>query len=106
VPCFHDREKVQVAAVNQDALNRRCVELGVDEPTRQSLRSKLKEVLTNEEALAVLVKANADAAQLSEVLQKTSILSMQLTSVGLVIANARLRSLLGHELDLSATFNE
>lgn len=100
-PCLNDKEKFQINAVNQDVLfeklkllNRPVSDMNKFKPFLEGYMmpiSEIKEFLVNQEAFM---------SELIDVWNNSSMKNMTLTSVGIAIATANIRTVTGIHVDL------
>ncbi len=102
IPCLHDSSLLQVNALNDEAIDNRCVELGVEAEKAEQLKSlQLQKVMPHDEIREYLVRVRPQLERLFEIWDSTPIKYMTLTSVGTAIAHANVRRQTGENVDLS-----
>lgn len=99
---FTQEDKLQINAISQNVLKDLCVANNI----LDTASIKLKEIfdkftISNQDIKNKMIEINSDMERLFELWTSTNISKFKLTTVGIAIAQANLRSKQGIELDLS-----
>jgi hypothetical protein len=106
VPCLHNPDLLQVDAVTEDEFLEKANVLGLDDRAIAILTGLSRHILSLHEVKTILEQSDPMMKELLEVWTKTGLFTFSLTSVGIVIAHANCRRVLGESpADLSIWIN-
>jgi len=101
IPCLQDATKFQVAAVDEETLQKKAKLVGLGQEEINKLTPFLSNYQMNANEVKEIIKAQGDfMVGLFDVWETSSLESMTLTSVGIAIATANLRRKTGITVDL------
>ncbi len=106
IPCLNDSQLLQINMLNENDFKAKADVLGLDDIVRQKLRS-LNGVLFNDDELrSYLIESHEIMDTLFEMWSNSGLRQMTLTTVGVTIAHANCRRILGESpADLSIWIN-
>lgn len=106
IPALHDNDLLQIAALDDENLERMCTSAGMNSGVCNQIRSlQNSKSLSHDEIKNYLVSLDPRIKKLIELWENTQIKNLTLTSVGIALANANLRRNLGLQLNLSTWIN-
>ncbi|WP_431030140.1 LPO_1073/Vpar_1526 family protein [Lysinibacillus sp. LZ02] len=102
IPCFHNKELVQVKSLNDEQLEEICLEAGASEELIQKMKDLQNSRIMNEGEIKDFVTSlDPKIKQLFDLWYDSSLNRMTLTSVGIAIAHANLQRKINDKYDLS-----
>jgi hypothetical protein len=106
VPCLNDPSKLQVKAINKEALDRSLEGNQIPEADRQAISALFDvEKMTSEEIRQKSISIRSSMQDLFEKWSASSMNVFTLTSVGIAIGHANIKRLTGEFADLSIWIN-
>lgn len=102
ITCLRNPSKLQVNAINSERLEMLVHEINLSTDQHNSLKSLLENNVINEESFnSELLSISPNLGILIDAWKKTPLQSLQLTSVGIALAQANIKKTISKELDLS-----
>lgn len=102
IPCFHDKDKLQIGVLDETVLETISDRNGLDEETKEKLKQFFeKTTKPQNEVKSILIEAIPDIEKVFDVWNNSSFNKLELTSVGIAIAHANYRRKTGDTMDLS-----
>ena len=106
IPCLRDSSLLQFNATDFEALKNKVTDEGISESEHSKMKAFWeKYLISDEEFKKDLINRNENMAIIYDVWENSPMKSMTLTSVGIAIAHAYIRSKTGNYDDLSIWIN-
>ncbi len=102
ITCLRNSSKLQVNAINLDRLDKLAHEINLSTDQLNALKGLLENNVINQESFnSELLSLSPNFGILIDAWQKTPLKSLQLTSVGIALAQANIKKTINKDLDLS-----
>lgn len=104
-PCLHNGSLLQVVAIDDETIDRRCNEFDIaGEKAGQLKQLQKQHLMSSDKVREYLTSVRPTMENLCKVWEETPIGKMSLTSVGIAIAHANIKRKTGSNFDLSIWF--
>ena len=101
ISCLHDTTKFQIAAIDEDALEKKAKAIGIEDTEINKLKPLMNNYQMKKEEAKEIIKQQGEFMNvLFDIWDNSSLEKMTLTSVGIAVASANLRRKTGITVDL------